>query len=251
MTVIHQASFLPPSAIRCGWSRRPCRTVAAVALGLALGVTAAAPPTRAAEKPAQPAQHASQQSPATTAPVRVDGFRSAHWGMTEAEVKEAIRHDFGIPPDKMHVEENPSERTKIITATVKDLLQGAGDARISYILGYRTKRLIQVNIVWGITVDPHVKPQLVVAAANQLRTLFLTSGYQPGTIASNVATGRGAMIVFEGRDAEKHMTFLRLISVSSRQHRHRKSAAPAVLLVLSYIENTTDPDIYRLKKGQF
>jgi hypothetical protein len=106
-----------------------------------------------------------------------------------------------------------------------------------------------------MTVDPRVKPQLVVAAGNQLRTLFLTSGYQPGTIASNVATGGGTMIVFEGRGAEKHMTLLRLVrapaAVSSRQHGRGDSPGAAILLVLSYIENATNPDIYRLKKGQF
>jgi hypothetical protein len=121
--MMHRASVLLHSVLRRGSRGQPCRAAAAVALGLALGLRAAALPASAAQKPAKPApQHASQQSQATTAPVRVDGFRSAHWGMTEAEVKEAIRHDFAVPLDKIHVEENPSERTKIITATVKDLL---------------------------------------------------------------------------------------------------------------------------------
>lgn len=214
----------------------------AVGLGLALPSAAGA----AVEKPAAPAQ---------PQPVRVEGFRSAHWGMTEAQVKAAIRKDFRIPADKVHTEENRSERTTVLTVTVDDLLDGAGKARVSYILGYSTKKLIEVNIVWGTTVDSKVKPESIVAAANQLRTLFLSSGYDPKTIAGNVATGHGRITVFEGEDAEKRMTVLRLLSAeapaSTRQHHKGEVKKRTVVLVLSYVEKPTDPDIYRLKKGQF
>ena len=247
MTIVHLS--VSRSCRRAGWGHAvvalPARLAAAFLLVLGLAGVALA--EAAAPPPAQP--------PATTAPLQVDGFRSARWGMTEAKVKAAIRQDFGLAADKIHAEDNLNERTKVFTITVNDLLQGTGKARISYILGYATKKLIEVNIEWGTPVDPHVEPGLVVAAANQLRTLFLTSGYQPGTIASNVATGAGTMVVFQGEDAEKHMTLLRLVStpapVPGRQHRAAEATGPTVVLLLSYIENSVNPDIYRLKKGQF
>src|SRR5205085_9830802 len=76
-----------------------------------------------------------------------------------------------------------------------------GKALVSYIFGYASKKLIQVNIVWGTTIDPQVKPDRIVAAANQLRALFLGYPYQADTVASNVPTADGTITVFQGREA--------------------------------------------------
>ena len=92
--------------------------------------------------------------------------------MTEAQVKTAIQKDFNISPDKIQTEENLGERTAVLTVTVDDLLEGVGKARVSYILGYSTKKLIQVNVVWGTGNRPAGETERVVAGANQLRTLF-------------------------------------------------------------------------------
>src|SRR5205085_677065 len=168
---------------------------------------------------AQPAGSAKDDQAAAPAPnsesgeaFQVEGFRSARWGMTDAQVKAAIRKDFNIPPEKVQTEENPSERTTVMTVTVGDLLEGAGKARVSYILGDANKKLIQVNIVWGTTIDPQVKAGRIVASANQLRALFLGYPYQADTVASDVPTADGTITVFQGQDAEKHMTLLRLVS---------------------------------------
>ncbi len=198
--------------------------------------------------PAQPEEPAEQ--------VQVEGFRSAHWGMTEAQVKAAIRKDFNIPPEKVQTAENPSEKTTVLTITVNELLDGAGAARISYILGFSSKKLIQVNIVWGTSVDPQVTPERIVAAANQLRSLFLTSGYQPDTVVSNVASADGTIVVFRGQDAEKRMTLLRLASAPAAPAPPGKAGkaakpSPHVTLSLAYILDPKNPDIYKLKKGQF
>src|SRR6185312_11662412 len=126
--------------------------------------------------------------------------------MDANEVKAAIRKDFNIPADKIQTEENASERTSVLSITVPNLIEGAGEARVSYIFGFTTKKLIQVNIIWGTPVDPKVKPDEVVAAANQLRDLFVASGYEPGSIHTNAAAKDGTIVVFEGADAQKHAT---------------------------------------------
>jgi hypothetical protein len=203
---------------------------------------------------AQPQDQAAEQ----VEQARVEGFRSARWGMTEAQVKAAILKDFNIAADKVQTEENSSERTTVLSVTVNELLEGAGKARVSYILGYTSKKLIQVNVVWGTSIDPQTKPERVVAAANQLRALFLSSGYDPATTASNVATGQGAITVFQGQDSEKHTTLLRLVSSPAppppkqrgKNDKH-EAAAPHVALLLSYVQDAHSPDVYRLKKGQF
>jgi hypothetical protein len=224
---------------------------------LALACWRPATAVAAPEQPsaAQPPGAAQPPAQDTTEHVQVEGFRSARWGMTEAQVKAAIHKDFNIPAEKQQTEENPSERTTVLSATVNDLLEGAGKARILYTLGYSTKKLIQVNIIWGTTVDPQAKPDRVVAAANQLRSLFLSAGYDRETIASNVATADGSITVFQGQDADKRMTLLRLVSTPApapaKQRGKAESAGPTVVLLLSYSLDARNPDIYRLKKGQF
>jgi hypothetical protein len=222
------------------------RTVLAVALLIAGGTVYAAEP--AAEAPAAAA-------PAAEAPaMQVQGFRGAHWGMDANEVKAVIRKDFSIAPDKIQAEENASERTSVLSITVPNLIDGAGKARVSYIFGFTTKKLIQVNIIWGNPIDPQAKPDEVVAAANQLRDLFVASGYQANSIHSNVASKDGTIIVFEGQDADKHATLLTLINgtvpgaVKNGKH---ESPVQTVVLRLSYIFDPQNPDIFRLKKGQF
>src|SRR5882762_5173907 len=92
------------------------RNRARIALVLAL-MTAAPLGALAAAQPASPAKDEQPAAPAPNAessePFQVDGFRSAHWGMTDAQVKAAIRKDFNIPPEKVQTEENASERTAV------------------------------------------------------------------------------------------------------------------------------------------
>jgi hypothetical protein len=207
---------------------------------------AAAPPS---DTSAQPPPAASGET------AHVDGFRSAKWGMTEAEVKAAITLDFKIPADKLKTEPNANERTTVLTVQAPDMIDGAGVARVSYIFGYTTKKLIQVNLVWGTPVDTQAKPEGVVAAANQLRDLFMSSGYEPGTVVANARANDGEVIVFEGQDADKHTTLLRLVSgqppADKDAKKDKPAPAPVTALFLSYILDSRNPDIYRLKKGQF
>ena len=172
--------------------------------------------------------------------------------MDGAQVKAAILKDFGVAAEKVKTEENAAERTTILTATVNDLLEGAGPARISYILGYKTKKLIQVTVVWGTPVDPQAQPEKIVAAANQLRLLFLDSGYQPETVTTNVRMADGTILVFQGQDADKHATVLRLANAPAPEKGSKADAAAGkVVLSLSYTLDARSPDIFRLKKGQF
>jgi hypothetical protein len=217
-------------------------------------------PAVAVSQPAPPASDQRQPPGATAAPsesepvehVKVEGFRSARWGMDAAQVKAAIHKDFGVPADKVKTEENAAERTTVLTIAVNDLLEGAGPARISYILGYKTKKLIQATVLWGTPVDPQAQPEKIVAAANQLRQLFLDSGYQAETVAANSRMADGTILVFQGQDTDKHTTVLRLANTPAPAKGSKAEAAgTSVALSLSYILDSRSPDIFRLKKGQF
>jgi hypothetical protein len=219
-----------------------------------VGVLAAGGVCDAQAAAAPPSDTSAQPPPAASGETaHIDGFRGAKWGMTEAEVKTAITNDFKIPVDKLKTEPNPNERTAVLTIQVPDLIDGAGTARVSYIFGYTSKKLIQVNLVWGTPVDPQAKPDGIVAAANQLRDLFMGSGYDPHTVVANARANDGEVIVFEGQDADKRTTLLRLVAGQPAADKDaKKDKPPAVTaLFLSYILDSRNPDIYRLKKGQF
>ncbi|HML11502.1 MAG TPA: hypothetical protein VK432_11640 [Stellaceae bacterium] len=199
--------------------------------------------------PATPPGAAAPQPVATT---HVDGFRSAKWGMTEAQVKAAIRADFNIAEDKLKSTENPTEKTQVLTIVVPGLLGGGGNAQVSYILGFASQKLIQVKVVWSTMLDPLDTPQKIVAAADQLRTLFLGAGYDPRTIAVNTKMADGSILVFEGQDADKHTTLLHLATGTARTiDKDGKPGTPVAVaaLSLSYILDARNPDIFRLKKG--
>jgi hypothetical protein len=172
--------------------------------------------------------------------------------MNEAEIKAAIEKDFGIPPGRVSASENPTERTTVLSTTAANLLDGAGTARLSYVLGYKTRKLIQVSILWGTAADPKVPPENIVTAANQLRELFLRSGYQPKTVIINSRLTDGSILVFEGQDAAGRTTVLRIASTpSSAKEPAGKNGIAEIALTLSYVLDSRDPDVFQLRKGQF
>jgi hypothetical protein len=85
----------------------------------------------------------------------VEGFRSAKFGADEKAVRAAIKADFGLDAKAVSAEENPIEKTTALVTAV-DTLEPGGKAQIAYILGYKSKKLIQVNVVWGAPVDPGI-----------------------------------------------------------------------------------------------
>jgi hypothetical protein len=224
------------------------RVAMAVAFLLAPTVLAQISLAATSDQPAAPPTARSE-------PAHVDGFRSAKWGMTEAQVKDAIRKDFGIAPEKVKSDDNLSERTSVLTVSVPDLLEGAGAARVSYIFGYASKKMIQVNLLWGSSVDPQAPPDKIVAAANELRQLFVDAGYQADTMVANAKLTDGSILVFKGQDADKRTTILRLSAAAVTPPAAPGAEPPkpvqTTALWLSYILDAANPDIYRLKKGSF
>lgn len=101
-------------------------------------------PTAIAEKSAAAESEAEQGAPEQPSgpPATIAGFRQALFGMNEEQVRQAIRKDFPAAAGKISNAVNPSEKTMVLSLTVSDLLPNTGYARISYIFGYRSKKLI-------------------------------------------------------------------------------------------------------------
>ncbi len=208
--------------------------------------TAATPPT-GPEKPDKPAKPAYE----------VTGFRSARFGMTEAEVRAAIQKDFSVKPDAIRKTANAIERTAALMVTVPALDPGPGSATVVYILGYQSKKLIQVNVVWAR--DPKAEkadtgPYIV--AGVQLVNYFNEFSWREGRVNLGIPVGPSTLLLFGAEDDKTGAVQVIADGVAiERKAEGRVEAAPQaagqVSLKVSYIADRTNPDIFRLERGKF
>jgi hypothetical protein len=189
--------------------------------------------------------------PSDEAPAAILGFRQAHFGMSEEQARQAIRKDFPTTFGKLTSTTHPSEKTIVLSLAVTDLMPHSGDARISYIFGYRSKKLIQVNVVW--TSDGNAADdETVVGTANALRSYFLLQKYQLDSVVANHEIAENTILVFRANDAEGRTVLLLLSGVAAAaRSKERKAPQPPLTLQLSYIQDAAHPDIFRIAKGQF
>lgn len=199
---------------------------------------------------APPAEAASDDGD-TKAAAAVEGFRTAHFGMSESDVSKAVRKEFDLKKDDIAHEENGLEKTTSLIVSANNLIPDSGPSRVAYIFGYGSKNLIQVNIVWGHPVDQNTTAQKLVATANILRNYFSASGYKDVIVNQPVEVG--ATVVFRGSDDKGRMVLLVLNATraSDAQAEEGADAPQRVSLRLSYMENPGNPDIYRVQEGQF
>ena len=203
----------------------------------------------------QPVVAASDDTSPPTAPQAavIDGYRSAHFGMKESDVRKAIRKD--LDTDKISSVPNDLERTTVLMVKEQRLLADAPPATVSYILGATSTRLIQINVVWGEDGGADVKP--VVTVANALVAYFAEKGaYAKDSVVVNQALPDGSTLAFRGTDAAGHMVVLQLLPVIDKADvkedvKGKKFEVKKAILKLSYIENPAKPDVFHIEKGQF
>ena len=130
----------------------------------------------------------------------IDGFRSATFGASESSVLKAIKKDFKINRKNVSRVANPNEKTVTLGINVKALFAGSGPSKIFYILGYKSRKLIHVNVLWGRPAEKKPSAEAVVSTANQLRNYFAQKRYQKNGFALNAQLGEGIILVFQGKD---------------------------------------------------
>ncbi|MBI1206931.1 MAG: hypothetical protein GC191_06545 [Azospirillum sp.] len=222
--------------------------IALVLAGLLAGLPALFGPVNAAE-PAAP------QAPAATT-FRLTGFRSAQFGMTEDQVKKVIVKDFNVNQKDISRTENLAEKTEVLSIAVKDLMPSGGDAYITYIFGYQSHKLIQINVNWGAPIHANTPLESLVAAANSLRSYLISVGYRTDSMVVNANLPDGSILVFRGVDVDNRAAVLVLTGVPAPRTGDGDAAAkpptpPPPTLQLSYISDPANPDIYKIKPGQF
>ena len=178
----------------------------------------------------------------------IDGFRSAKFGMKMEEVKQAIVKDFGISDSKIDTISHPTEQTQSLGISIDQLLPKSGKSRVVYVFGYKSKRLIQVNILMGHPVDTNITPQQVVNSGNLLGNHFFKKRYQEDGLVAHARLNDGSVLIFRGKDQKGHMALLRL---SNPQPKEGNKEDLKITLTLSYIEKPEQPDAFQLKKDDF
>jgi len=178
----------------------------------------------------------------------IDGFRSAKFGMRMDEVKQAILRDFGISDSKIDAISHPTEQTQSLGISIDQLLPKSGKSRVVYVFGYKSKRLMQVNILMGHPVDTNITPQQVVDSGNMLGNHFFKKRYQEDGLVAHARLNDGSVLIFRGKDQKGRMALLRL---SNPQPNEGNKEDLKITLTLSYIEKPEQPDAFQLKKDDF
>lgn len=180
----------------------------------------------------------------------ISGFRGADFGMTERQVRAAIIHDLGLRNSDIHAGENAIQKTGVLSVLAPNLLPKGGRAEVDYVFGYRSRRLIEVNILWSRATDPAITPAQLVRDGEVLQNYFHGEGFPQGQSAANLALP-GGILLFRTASPAGRTILLVLSGIIAKDQKTGKDALHPTALRLSYAENAKHPDVYRLKTGSF
>jgi hypothetical protein len=179
--------------------------------------------------------------------VETHGFRSAQFGMTEAQVRDAVAKDYHVGAGAIRAEENVEEKTHILAVTVPEVLPQGGTAEIAYVFGHASGKLTQVGITWSAKTDPAETPEQLTRNARRLAEHFKQAGYRPSSIATDVPL-KGGTLVFRGSDKVGHATMLVLYDDGKGPGKGQgggaqKGAGGPTALTLYYLSDPERPDV--------
>lgn len=199
-------------------------------------------------------------------PVEVSGFRSARFGDDETAVRAAIVKDFGAKDDQIREAVSAVQKTKLLAVRVKNVVADSGVAEVVYIFGYASNRLMQVNVVWNSQFAADMKPAQIGVTANVLGNYFANQGFVPTSVTLNQKLPNGAVRVFDGRDKDNHLVTLIFReavvkeaattqpddkSKDAKAGKDKAKTKRIALLRLSYVENSNNPDVFKITEGNF
>lgn len=187
----------------------------------------------------------------------VSGFRDARFGMSEQEVRAVAVKSLGVKPADLVSNPNPVEGTTVLTARVGSLEPGPGPAQIAYIFGYSSKKLIQVNVIWGEDKpkDPR-DPTALVTAGTRLERYFAGFTWRKDAARAGIPVGENTIVLFSGEDEKKGAVRLIADGVKYQMQRDGKETTSPdpkgpPRLIISYIADRDNPDIAKIDKGKF
>jgi hypothetical protein len=174
----------------------------------------------------------------------IDGFRSAKFGMSEKQVLQAIAKDFKISKKQVERLIVPVTKTKALIIHTAKLMEVGGPADIVYLLGYKSKKLMTVNIDWGKGVTDNVDPKELVFTSNVLVKNFLKKRYEREGYVVNLKRDDTEIIAFKGQD-QKGRGITLILKTPKAKGEDNKEASKNMSLVLSYYADVKRPDIFK------
>jgi hypothetical protein len=185
----------------------------------------------------------------------VSGFRDARFGMTEAEVKGVIAKAFNVKPADIASAANPVEGTTVMTVKIAALEPAPGMARVAFIFGHKSKKLIQVNVVWGEE-PPAPDASAIMTAGTRLERYFAGFGWKKDAVRAGVPVGENTVVLFAGEDEKKGAVRLIADGVKYQMQREgNQTTSPdpkgPPKLILNYIADREDPDVAKIERGKF
>jgi len=180
----------------------------------------------------------------------IEGFRGANFGMTQMQVRAAIAREFNISAAAITASENVLQHTQVLSVKLPDLVPGGGDAAVSYVFGYTTHRLIEVNVLWSAQIDPKITPAMLYQNGESLQNYFATEGFPADRSTGNVATANG-ILLFRATDSNGNAVLLILSGAMTKDPKSDKSILSPEALTLAYAADPQHPDIFQLPKGSF
>ena len=182
----------------------------------------------------------------------VTGFRSASFGLSLKRVLDAIKNDFGKSADQVGRTVFPIERTQLLTIVVDGLLPVGGPARVTYIIGYESKSLAQINVAWGQLANSETSQEDLLAAGNLLTGYFSIREFAPEQTIQNQPMSDGSIVLFKGSGQENRTVLLRLLTAPRSQATDETDRGTNHdSLMLSYLREPENPDVFRIEPGKF
>jgi hypothetical protein len=187
----------------------------------------------------------------------VTGFRDARFGMTEPEVRAAVKKSFAVKDADIKTAANPTEGTTLLIVRVDSLDPGPGPATITYIFGNKSKKLIQVNVAWGE--DASNKPadaNAIIGAGTRLERYFQGFSWRKDTTRVGVPVGENTVVLFAGEDEKKGAVRLVVDGIKYQMNREESQTTSPdpkgpPKLVINYIADRENPDVAKIEPGKF
>ncbi len=198
-----------------------------------------------------PAAKPAEAPAGDAAAFKVSGFRSARFGMDEAEVRAAIAKDLNVQPSAIAKAQNLADRTDLLNVRAPDVLPGGGAADVAYVFGFQSKKLIQVSVVWSKASDKVLEAPQLVANGEALKNYFLAENFPAGSVTTDLAV-RDGIVLFRGIDADGRAkaVMLRGTITAGADEKAARNFAPSSLVVL-YMADPKTPDVFKVPAGKF
>ena len=180
----------------------------------------------------------------------IDGFRNAKFGMSQTQVRSAIESEFKIPASAIVQTENQLQHTAVLSVQIPNLVPSGGAAAVSYVFGYQSHKLIEVNILWSPEIDPNTTPAMLYQDGESLQQYFAGEGFPADRSTGNVTTPNGVLL-FRATDTTGNAVLLILSGTITKNPKNGKSLLNPTTLTLAYAANPSHPDVFQLAKGSF